>query len=122
MTNWTILKLKEIICLSKKQEADINVNELADVYSSVYSDQDLVNMNLSDLLSSPLIITQSDVYEVLRSLKKGSPGPDSLPFWVFRDNSLLFSGVIASLFNKCFRLGHFPSVFKCADVIPIAKL
>ncbi|MEL7308637.1 MAG: reverse transcriptase family protein, partial [Pseudomonadota bacterium] len=70
----------------------------------------------------PLVITDFEINLCLQSLKKGSGGVDGIPFWVFKNNSLFISSVIAHIFNNCFKCGIFPSVFKFADVIPIPKV
>ena len=64
----------------------------------------------------------SQVNRLLSTLKRKSCGPDSLPYWIFRNSSLSLSPVITYLFNWSIRLAHVPLCLKKAIVTPIPKI
>ena len=79
-------------------------------------------LDLSSIPSQPLEVSVLLIDSHLRKLKKGNGGSSGLPFGVFRNNSSLFVGPIACIFNNCFRSGRFPSVLKYANVVLIPKV
>jgi hypothetical protein len=92
------------------------------VFSSIYdATAPSVIFPHADTPSAPLLVTEQDVSEVLRNLRKGSPGPDELPFWIFRDFRDILSTAIQHICNLSFSSGIFPDSLKCAHVIPIPK-
>ena len=116
--------VKEIIGFNKKQDFEIDVNDLANEFSSVFSDRDMADIDVDGfdgLPSSPLTFTQSEIFEVLRTLKKGSPGPDNLPFWVFRDNRDILTPAIHHLCSRSVVSETVPDCLKRAYVTPIPK-
>ena len=107
--------------------SDFSAELLNSYFSSVFEPPSAIDTALADcdLSSVPVHFLQVDVIQIvmyLRKLKKGTGGPTCLPYWVFKDNSVFLAQSIVSIFNRFFRLGRFPYLFKFADVIPIPKV
>ena len=101
------------------------MNDLNAFFASVFQNcpaLDSVDEALSDLPSHPLSVEAFEMESYLRKLKKGNGGPSGIPYFVFKENSFLLATPIAILFNKCVKLGCFPSFLKNADVVPIPKI
>ena len=76
---WSVIN--ELLGRSKRKTVDVNVQDLATVFADVYvADKSIDDLDVDSLASKPLHVAQSDVMEVVRSLKKGSPGPDEFLF------------------------------------------
>ena len=102
---------------------DISVSMLNDHFASVFQESvSLSSCDVAHLPDEPLEVTDFQIDFYLQRLKKGFGGPDGLPFWVFKNNSVYISSVIAHIFNNCFKNGVFPSAFKFADIVPIPKV
>ena len=121
---------KGIRLMSRNQKSNCSsictsADELNNYFASVFTQHSDPFANVDDLSTLPDHVLEVNVVMVdsyLRKLKKGDGGSSSLPFWIFRDNSLFLSRPIVGIFNKCFSLGCFPSVLKFADVIPVPKV
>ena len=51
-----------------------------------------------------------------------APGPDGLPNWLLRDFSAILCDPLCAIFNMSLRTGHFPGLWKKANVIPVPKV
>jgi hypothetical protein len=103
----------------------ISAAMLNEHFSSVFQSSDPLSLSSYDIDSLPdvsLEVSDLEIHSHLIRLKKGCGGPDGLPFWVFKNNSLLLASVIADIFNRFLSIGHFPVVFKYADIVPIPKV
>ena len=68
------------------------------------------------------IITPEAVERSLLAVREGkSPGADDIPNWLLKDFAPVISRPIASIFNASIREGKVPLLWKCADVLPLAK-
>ena len=76
---------------------------------------------MSLLPSDPLHVSSFDLCCVLKSLKKGSPGPDGIPFWVLRDYNFILSPALTFLCQLSISKGEVPSCLKKAFITPIPK-
>lgn len=92
-------------------------------FSSVFEECDLNlgDLHLPSLPPSSINISSHDVGDVLRRLKKGSPGPDGIPFWIFRDHYDLLTPAVHHICSLSLTAGIFPDLLKSANVIPIPK-
>lgn len=72
--------------------------------------------------SKPLTLTVPEVGESLAAIKRRSPGPNSIPYWIFRSFSRTFASVVTYLFNRSLSEGHVTLQFKRANITPILKL
>ena len=54
-------------------------------------------------------------------LRKKSPGPDGLSFWIFRDLGFSLAPAITYIFNRSLSESHVPLCFKEAILTPVPK-
>ena len=104
-------------------EINFSASSLNDFFSSIFQQNDVSNFpfDLSSLPDHALHVSASQVERRLRQIKKGNGDPDGIPFWVYKNNSVLFADVVSHIFNLCFRDCRFPALLKFADVIPLPK-
>jgi len=51
-----------------------------------------------------------------------SSGPDEIPNWIWRDFSRWLTEPVCAIFNMSIRQGVVPSLWKCANVVPLPKV
>ena len=69
-------------------------------------------------------VPEVDEYSVWRLLvhqKRTAPGPDELPYWLWRDYADYLAPVITNIFNSSLRQQYIPLLWKLANVTPIPK-
>ena len=127
---WNAIKLLGRCRKPQSSSALFTAQELADFFSSVHSTTSPASCSSSSsshalcFNSLPKGCMQTSVCEVfllLRKTKKKSPGPDGVPFWIFRDFASLLAPAITFLFNESLRLGLVPECFKYAFITAIPK-
>ena len=99
-------------------------NEMANFFSSICSTSSSTTHSSTSFESLPESDLQTSVSEVARLLKKTkkkSSGPDGIPFWIFREFSLLLAPAITFIFNESLRLGRVPECFKESLIAPVPK-
>lgn len=64
---------------------------------------------------------QNEINNIIKSLKDGSPGHDSIPIFVFRDNFSILGDIISHICNASLSLGVFPRQLMLAKVVCIYK-
>ena len=109
----------------KKKPSSPNVNDLALIFSQTFipSNTDDVSRLIESLPSaSSLSVTEQEVYDVMVRLKKGSPGPDELPFWILRDYAFILSPAVQHVINLSLSTGMVPKCLKKANITPIPKI
>ncbi|MFZ2538516.1 MAG: reverse transcriptase family protein [Oscillospiraceae bacterium] len=67
-------------------------------------------------------ISEYEIYQSLSKVKKTSPGPDGIPYWLLKGCALELTPVIAHLVNFSFRVGMVPSAWKRAIITPVPKV
>ena len=67
-------------------------------------------------------ISERQVWENLKHLKKTATGPDNIPFWVRRDNADIFTPVIHKIWNMSLEHSIWPSSWRRANVNPLPKV
>jgi len=80
-----------------------------------------MELDCEDLPSVASSLTAEDVLSALKALKKGAPGVEGLPYWVFKVYSKELVQVITELFNRSLKESKCPSIFKMALICPIPK-
>jgi hypothetical protein len=116
--------INKLLNRQKKNSVDCDVNVLKDTFSSVFTRKEAstcASFCLDNLPSIALSFTMHDIVHILRNLKKGSPGPDDLPFWILRDNCEVLAPAFYHLCTLSVKSGIFPACFKRALVTPIPK-
>lgn len=75
-------------------------------------------------IHDPVAPTSSgEIQTLLRNLRaRKAPGPDRIPNLALKNLPEEAITALTEIFNAMFRLGHFPSRWKCADVIFIPKI
>ena len=122
-TNWRAIN--EILH-RKKKPASPDVNELSQVFADTFVSSNLESIceqvdSMARSSNSFLNVTQQEVYDVLLNLKKGSAGPDDLPFWILRDYAAFLSPAIHHVINLSLTSGKVPRYWKMANITPIPK-
>ena len=76
----------------------------------------------SESMSSALVITESQVFTKLVSIKSSkAPGPDSIPGWLLKENACALAEPISEILTSSYYENKLPSSWKMADVSPIPK-
>ena len=76
----------------------------------------------SESMSSALVITESQVFTKLVSIKSSkAPGPDSIPGWLLKENACALAEPISEILSSSYYENKLPSSRKMADVSPIPK-
>ena len=78
---------------------------------------------VNDILNSISIptITESEVTDILLSLKNSSAGYDEIPAHILKQNTILYIKPLTHLVNSSINKGIFPDELKLAKIIPIYK-
>ena len=63
----------------------------------------------------------NEVKRIIQQSKSSSPGHDSIPMKIFKNNVEIFAPIISHLCNLSIRDGIFPSIHKIGKVIPLYK-
>ena len=98
------------------------VEVINDSFSKISSDIQPLEYSPVPVDHTPdeFIITPEAVERSLLAEREGkSPGPDDIP--LLKDFALVISRRIASIFYASIRQGKVPLLWKCADVLPLAK-
>ena len=69
-----------------------------------------------------ITISEFEVFMSLSQLKKTAPGPDDIPYWVFKECAYELSGIITHIFNSSLKSGVVPEAWKKAYITPIPKV
>ena len=78
--------------------------------------------DVASLPHLPMQVSVLEVNELLRRLKKKSPGPDGLPVWVFKTFSVCLPPSSTFIFNRSLNEGHVPLCFKEDLITPVPKV
>ena len=69
------------------------------------------------------IISPEAVERSLLAIKeRKSCGPDEIPNWVLKNFAPILCLPVCSIFNSSISQGHVPSLWKCANVLPLGKV
>ena len=75
------------------------------------------------LTPDEFIISSSAVETSLLAInERKSIGPDNIPNWLLKECASVICSPVASIFNAPVNQGTVPTLWKCADVVPIAKI
>ena len=61
------------------------------------------------------------VWKFLSTLKRTAPGPDELPFWIWRHYAYQLAPTITKVFNPSLKKQLVPFLWKLANITPIPK-
>ena len=69
------------------------------------------------------IISPEAVERSLLAIKeRKSCGPDEIPNWVLKNFAPILCRPVCSIFNSSISQGHVPSLWECANVLPLSKV
>ncbi|CAG5024923.1 unnamed protein product [Parnassius apollo] len=131
-------KKEENILLKLNNNIVSNKQDVANVFSSHFSETNSLSNNASDTNSAQLILKQSvqkivtdmpfkiiTSHEILKTVKemenKRSHGYDEIPIKIIKDNIDILAESLAYLFNKCVEQSLLPDQLKVARVLPVHK-
>lgn len=117
---WKRFKSESRMRRSETVPTDVTVGMLNDHFASVFQESGSSTLSSCDVTHLPdklLVVTDFQTNFYLHHLKKGCGGPDGIPFWVFKNNSVFLSSVIGHFFYNCFKNGEFPSIFQFSALI-----
>jgi hypothetical protein len=92
----------------------------------VFKQEDIHKFDIDDYIhkchndSAPRVEIH-EVYNLLLRIKSLVVGPDGIPTLVYKLFSEFLAVPLTILFNKSIKQGKVPSVWKCANVVPIPK-
>ena len=101
-------------------------------------DQKIINLdfqsiNTDDQYNTPAVLSILDgtripptievhtVWKFLSTLKRTAPGPDELPFWIWRDYAYHLAPTITKVFNSSRNKQLVPCLWKLANITPFPK-
>ena len=67
-------------------------------------------------------ISERQVWNSLRALKRTATGPDHIPYWVWKDHSEIFTPIVTKIWNLSISTQCWPSSWKRADITPLPKV
>ena len=100
-------------------------------FVNIATDPDYNSGNIDEIVTQGLLqctdeqvtpLSEYEIYLTLRRIKKTSPGPDNIPYWVFRECAGEITSVITSLINASLTMGVVPLTWKQALVTPVLKV
>ena len=77
-------------------------------------------LSIPGVTSIPTIEVHT-VWTFLSTLKRNAPGPDELPFWIWRDYAYQLAPTITKVFNSSLKKQLAPCLWKLANITPIPK-
>ena len=90
------------------------------------------SINTDDQYSTPEVLSIPDgtriptievhtVWKFLSTLKRTAPGPEELPFWIWRNYAYQLAPTITKVFNSSLKKQLVPCLWKLANITPIPK-
>ena len=67
-------------------------------------------------------ISERQIWENLRKLKRTATGPDEIPSWIWREHAELLTSVIAHIWNLSLATQTWPKSWKRAHINPLPKV
>ena len=110
---------------------DEQINHINAFFTNVATDPDYDSDIIKNIVDSHNPIRASQVlddisgYEIylrLSHLKKTAPGPDDIPYWVYKECAIELSPIITHIINTSTKLGVVPGAWKKAYVTSVPKV
>ena len=67
-------------------------------------------------------ISERQVWNSLRALKRTATGPDHIPYWVWKDHSEIFTPIVTKIWNLSISTQCWPSSWKRTNITPLPKV
>ena len=109
----------------RKKSAHLNLEErflgsLNEYFAELCNDPEYVKPNLlttADDMEVPEI-TEIQVWNALRNLKKTATGPDQIPFWIWKEHAEICSPIIHDIWNRSSKSHTWPALWNYArDIV-----
>ena len=109
--------------MNKFVDAD-NINRhFAHIATDInYERHNLLNSNFARGIDNTNSVSPFNIFKSLSTLKKTSPGPDGLPYWLFRECASELTPVVTYLVGLSLSAGTPPDQWKHAVITPIPKV
>ena len=130
--NKCVLLMREVVITPVRRGGGI-----LSVHSAPTIDSKTINLyfqsiNNDDQYSTPEVLSIPDgtriptievhtAWTFLSTLKRTAPGPDELPFWIWRDYAYQLAPTITKVFTSPLKKQLVPCLWKLANVTPIPK-
>ena len=110
---------------------DEEIEKINEFFTNVATDPDYDIKNIRNIVESNLgaqtvqnliTISELEVFMSLSQLKKTTPGPDDIPYWVFKECAYELSGIITHIFNSSLKSGVVPEAWKKTYITPVPKV
>ena len=118
---------KSIRCIGRNSSPaydsvnNFSAEDFNNYFSSNFQTLSPVTESARSDFSSPLQLSEYDVFLSLRKLRSKGTGPDGLPPWIFKKSAAFLTQVVTNLFNRSLSSGVFPSCLKMANITPVQK-
>ena len=119
---------KNVDYISQRRRTSANVNldrnslmELNDYFANLCQDTSYVAptpMEICEDVNAPEI-SEIQVWNNLRHMKKSATGPDLIPYWVWKEHAEIMTPIIHKIWNLSLRSSIWPSSWKRANVNPL---
>ena len=67
------------------------------------------------------IVDENDVRNIMMNLKRTGPGPDGLPYWLWKDFAPYLAPTLTRILNSSLKHQKVPILWKLANLTPIPK-
>ena len=67
-------------------------------------------------------VTEMQVWNTLRKIKRTATGPDGIPCWIWRDHAEIFTEVITKVWNLSLLTQTWPKAWKRSNINPLRKI
>ena len=100
------------------------LQELNDHFAQICTDENYTEPTAVVIDSDIEIpeISERQVWNSLRALKRTATGPDLIPYWVWKEHAEILMPVITKIWNLSISTRCWPSPWKCANINPLPKV
>jgi len=140
---WQVLRTSRNWSGKKRSNSSFNLspdfnptaNDLNSYYAGVSTDPLYSQSAVADALSTPSVpgsqsvgissnfvpYTPDHIAVILSRIKPSSPGPDGIPYWLYKTCAPQLSAIVAKLVNYSLTKSVAPRVWKTAHITPVPK-
>ena len=100
-------------------DSDI-IKNIVDSHSGIQASQDEQINHINFFTNGHMIRIRN--FCAAQSAEKNCPGPDDIPYWVYKECAVELSPIITHIINTSTKLGIVPGAWKKAYVTPVPKV
>ena len=122
---------KNIDNVSQRRKRSVNSNldkqflgSLNEYFAELCQDLEYTKpifLSIADDIEVPEI-TEIQVWNSLKNLKKTATGPDQIPFWIWKEHAEIFCPIIHNIRNRSLSSYTWPELWKRANINPLPKV